>query len=70
MCRITAAIGDYFHDLHDWLGGYPYESITPIQVAQELTNLGFAHVRSKIEPRSIGLFGSGCDEYVYARHCN
>jgi SAM-dependent methyltransferase len=61
---------DYFHDVHDWLGGYPYESITSTQVAQELTNLGFAHVRGNVKLHSISLFGSGCDEYVYARHCD
>jgi SAM-dependent methyltransferase len=61
---------DYLHDVHDWLGGYPYESITATQVTHELTTLGFAHVRNKVKTRSIGMFGSGCDEYVYARHCN
>jgi len=61
---------DYFHDVHDWLGGYPYESISPTQVGQELAHLGFAHVRSKVKPYSLGLFGSGCDEYVYARQPN
>src|SRR6185312_67209 len=24
---------DFEHDVHDWLGGYPYESITPAEVA-------------------------------------
>jgi dTDP-4-dehydrorhamnose 3,5-epimerase len=28
----------------------------------------FIHVRSKVNPASIGWFGSGCDEFVYARH--
>jgi SAM-dependent methyltransferase len=61
---------DYFHDVHDWLGGYPYESISPTRVGQELAQLGFTHIRSKVKPYSIGLFGSGCDEYVYARQPN
>jgi 2-polyprenyl-6-hydroxyphenyl methylase/3-demethylubiquinone-9 3-methyltransferase len=61
---------DYFHDIHDWLGGYPYESINPSQVKHELDNLGFTHVHSKLKPSSIGVFGSGCDEYVYARRPN
>lgn len=56
---------DYIHDVHDWLGGYPYESVRPADVARELTRLGFAPVRSKVQPYSTGLFGSGCDEYVY-----
>ena len=58
---------DYIHDVHDWLGGYPYQSIRPVEVARELTRLGFAPVRSKVQPYSTGLFGSGCDEYVYRR---
>jgi len=58
---------DYEHDVHDWLGGYPYESIKPSEVAAELGKLGFEHVRSKVQPYSTGLFGSGCDEYVYRR---
>jgi SAM-dependent methyltransferase len=23
---------DFYHDIHDWLGGYPYESVLPKQV--------------------------------------
>ncbi len=56
---------DYMHDVHDWLGGYPYDSIGPGDVAREMSRLGFAHLRSKVRPYSTGLFGSGCDEYVY-----
>jgi 2-polyprenyl-6-hydroxyphenyl methylase/3-demethylubiquinone-9 3-methyltransferase len=56
---------DYLHDVHDWLGGYPYESVRPTEVAEILNRLGFAPVRSKVRPYSTGVFGSGCDEYVY-----
>jgi SAM-dependent methyltransferase len=58
---------DFHHDVHDWLGGYPYESIRPSEVAALMSRLGFAHVRSTTRPYSIGLFGSGCDEFVYRR---
>ena len=58
---------DFAHDVHDWLGGYPYQSIAPAAVAEIMTSLGFEHVRSVILPRSLGVFGSGCDEYVYRR---
>jgi 2-polyprenyl-6-hydroxyphenyl methylase/3-demethylubiquinone-9 3-methyltransferase len=58
---------DHIHDVRDWLGGYPYESITPADVARQASQLGFEHVRSKVRPYSFGLFGSGCDEYVYRR---
>jgi 2-polyprenyl-6-hydroxyphenyl methylase/3-demethylubiquinone-9 3-methyltransferase len=61
---------DFAHDVHDWLGGYPYESISAPEVEALMRRLGFAHVRSFTTPVTIGLFGSGCDEYVYRRTGN
>ncbi len=58
---------DFDHDVHDWLGGYPYESVPPSEVASMLGRLGLAHVRSTLLPFSLGLLGSGCNEYVYRR---
>ena len=58
---------NYLHDVHDWMGGYPYESITAPEVEALMRGLKFAHVRSFTRPTSLGLFGSGCDEYVYRR---
>jgi len=59
---------DYLHDMHDWLGGYPYETASADDVDQRLRDLGFfpEHVFATLKPR-IGLFNSGCDEYVYRR---
>ena len=58
----------YHHDIHDWLGGYPYESIMPEEAAVLLNRLGFDHVRSNVQQKySKGIFGSGCDEFVYRR---
>jgi SAM-dependent methyltransferase len=62
----------FCHDVHDWLGGWPYESITPAEVERIMTYLGFVAVRSFVRPgrvlgRDFGLFGSGCDEYVFLR---
>jgi SAM-dependent methyltransferase len=54
------------HDVHDWLGGYPYESIAPSEVEALMRELHLEHMRSFTEP-SHGLLGSGCDEYVYRR---
>jgi SAM-dependent methyltransferase len=56
---------NYIHDVRDWLGGYPYESITSAEVDELMKSLAFEQVRSFVQPYSIGLFGSGCDEYVY-----
>lgn len=58
---------DFFHDVHDWLGGWPYESISPSDMRQIVIPLGFSEVRSKTKRYSLGVFGSGCDEYVFRR---
>lgn len=58
---------DFAHDVHDWLGGYPYESIRAARLDKYLTMLGFSKIRAKIRRASIGVFGSGCNEYVYRR---
>lgn len=55
---------DFIHDVRDWLGGYPYESIAPQELLDLLTPLGFTCVKQLVRRRS-GLFGSGCDEYVF-----
>jgi 2-polyprenyl-6-hydroxyphenyl methylase/3-demethylubiquinone-9 3-methyltransferase len=60
---------NFTHDVHDWMGGYPYESIAPAEVTVLMKGMGFKHVRSNVRPYGMGLFGSGCDEYVY-RHAN
>jgi len=58
---------DFAHDVHDWLGGYPYESIGPGHLGKLLTQRGFQKMRAKVRRAPIGVFGSGCDEYVYRR---
>ena len=58
---------DFEHNVHDWMGGYPYESISPPEVETVMQRLGFTRVDSTTSPAGIGLFGSGCDEYLYRR---
>lgn len=58
---------DFAHDVRDWLGGYPYESIAAPAVASLMQRVGFEHVTSFTSPVTIGLFGSGCNEYTYRR---
>jgi 2-polyprenyl-3-methyl-5-hydroxy-6-metoxy-1,4-benzoquinol methylase len=58
---------NFIHDVHDWMGGYPYESIAPAEVTALMNRLGFEHVRSNVQPYRTGFFGSGCDEYAYRR---
>lgn len=55
---------DFYHDVRDWVGGYPYESIAPHELRALLEPLGFAVVRQTVKRRS-GLFGSGNDEYLF-----
>lgn len=61
---------DFWHDVHDWLGGYPYESISPSDVDVLMRRLGFEKVwcstRRDLFSRS-GILGSGCDEFLYRR---
>jgi SAM-dependent methyltransferase len=58
---------DFYHDVHDWLGGWPYESISAGGVQEFMGRIGMREVRSFARSRRImGLFGSGCDEYVYS----
>ena len=59
---------DYEHDVHDWMGGYPYESVSSAEVDALVSGLGFRKVRAfALGYRPAGVFGSGCDEYVYER---
>jgi predicted RNA methylase len=54
------------NDTHDWLGGYPYESISPKEIMGFMHGLEFEPVRSFVYP-CIGLLGAGCDEYSFTR---
>jgi 2-polyprenyl-3-methyl-5-hydroxy-6-metoxy-1,4-benzoquinol methylase len=54
-------------DVRDWLGGYPYESISEADVRATLDRLGFEPVRTFCSPPGVGLLGTGCDEYVFRR---
>lgn len=56
---------DWHRDIQDWLGGYPYESAKPAAVKSHVTQRGFIVARAFERPAGIGLFGSGCDEFVF-----
>lgn len=60
---------DFTHDLHDWLGGFPYESVAPPEFRTWVVQKGFREVRNLTKPVvALGIFGSGCDEYVFEKH--
>lgn len=59
---------DFYHDVHDWLGGYPYDSIAPEDLRELMSGLGFTEVRNFTKPApAFGILGSGCDEYLFVR---
>ena len=55
------------NDVHDWLGGYPYESASPQEIDARMTALGFRREHAVLRDSGYGIFGSGCDEYIYRR---
>jgi 2-polyprenyl-3-methyl-5-hydroxy-6-metoxy-1,4-benzoquinol methylase len=63
---------DFMHDVHDWMGGWPYEAIGRSEVEPFLAKLSFClrkfnGSRGKLFGRDLGIFGSGCDEYLFQR---
>jgi SAM-dependent methyltransferase len=58
---------NFYTDVHDWLGGYPYESISPEELRSRMKALGFQELRSFTHAAGLGLFGSGCDEFVFSK---
>lgn len=59
---------DVVRDIHDWMGGYPYESASPAEVLPFMKERGFEHVETvPFRPPLRGLFGSGCTEYVFRK---
>jgi 2-polyprenyl-6-hydroxyphenyl methylase/3-demethylubiquinone-9 3-methyltransferase len=58
---------DAERDMHDWLGGYPYESITPVDVKRYAAELGFELRRQVIKSEGIH-WVPGCDEFILQRH--
>jgi SAM-dependent methyltransferase len=59
---------DWHHDVHDWLGGWPYQSATPEEIVSFMKQRGFTKYRSFTHAAVAGgLFGSHCDEFVFTR---
>ncbi len=60
---------NFYNDVHDWLGGYPYESISPQRCRELFAGLGFSLDREFVVRAGRylpGLLGSGCDEYAFS----
>lgn len=52
------------HDIHDWMGGYPYESISNEEIMELAESLKLNLEFKKISRRRLGLLGSGCNEFL------
>lgn len=55
----------FSHDVHDWLGGYPYETSMADELSDRIKQMGFEEVRSFRWPKTAGIFGTGCHEFVF-----
>ena len=51
-----------WHDIVDWVGGYPYEFATPDEIFEFYRQRGFA-----LENLHVGGVGLGCNEFVFTR---
>ena len=56
---------DFSHDVHDWLGGYPYQSASAAEIGEFLKQQGFEFVLDFVEPDGRAPYWSSCcDEFV------
>ena len=59
---------DFYKDIHDWLGGYPYEAITPENCRSFFKKHGFELIKQNIQGEGVSkALSSGCDEYLFKR---
>jgi len=58
---------NFYTDIRDWLGGYPYESISDEELDRFMITQGFSLVRKFDTTPGIGLLGTCCGEWVYER---
>ncbi len=53
---------DFYYDLIDWIGGYPYEYATINEINHFVSKLGFCKIRE-----IAAKMPTGCNEFVFAR---
>ena len=51
---------DFFYDIIDWLGGYPYEYASRKEIQTFLNQLGFKNIRTI--PAQVP---TGCNEFIF-----
>lgn len=59
---------NWSNDIHDWLGGYPYEPLDAHEVIKCVADSGFVPDLVIERPlAAFGLFGAPCNEYRFLR---
>ena len=59
---------DFYKDAHDWLGGYPYETISPAGCRSFFEQRGFILIKQKIYTEGVSWSVSGgCNEYLFKK---
>lgn len=56
---------DFYHDVVDWVGGYPYEYASPLEIKDFLEKLGFRQdlfIAAEVP--------TGCNEFVFVKNDN
>ena len=53
---------DFYYDVVDWVGGYPYEYVKAEELVRQVEELGFKNTRM-----SRATVPTGCNEFVFAR---
>jgi 2-polyprenyl-6-hydroxyphenyl methylase/3-demethylubiquinone-9 3-methyltransferase len=53
-------------NVHDWLGGYPYDAASPLEIRTALTRIGLVEVASFPIEATSG-WSEACSEYVFRR---
>ena len=53
---------DFYYNLIDWLGGYPYEYASIEEIERILSNTGFRKIRTI--PAEVP---TGCNEFVFRK---
>ena len=58
---------EFMTNVRDWVGGYPYESISESETLAIAAGLGLEPLRRFCQLPSFGFLGSHCDEYIFRK---
>ncbi len=58
---------NFFTDIRDWLGGYPYQSVADEELQAFMADRGFSLMLSRNTKPGVGLLGTACGEWVFKK---